>query len=146
MATLADLILPEAQNGPAAGEVDLPEFIDEWITASCNTLREDRETVRDGLAWLNTESFGRHEKRFDEIAGSRQAAVLDDHRDASMARAEHIAGAVFFARSPQVCPGGYSTHNSTWKRPGHVGKVSLGGLNPGVPPEIVRKHGSEDVA
>lgn len=143
---LADLILPKDALGPAASEVGVPEFINEWISAPYEEQREESQIVRGGLAWLNTESFRRHEKRFDELTADQQSAIADDICDAAKAKPEHRTGAAFFAQFRQLCLGGYYTHSSTWKQLGYVGNVSIGGPYPGVPPEVIAKYGLQDVA
>lgn len=143
---LADLILPKDANGPAASEVGVPEFINEWISAPYDDQREDGQIVRGGLAWLNTESFRRHEKRFDELNVEQQGGIADDICDTAKAKPEHRVGAVFFALFRQLCLGGYYTHSSTWKHLGYVGNVSIGGPYPGVPKEVIEKYGLQDVA
>jgi hypothetical protein len=143
---LADLLLPKDANGPAASEVGVPEFINEWISAPYDTQREDGEVVRGGLAWLNTESFRRHEKRFDELTLDQQSGIADDICDQAKAKPEHSIGAAFFAKFRQLCLGGYYTHSSTWKQLGYVGNISLGGPYPGVPQDVIEKYGLQDVA
>jgi len=64
---LADLILPKDETSPAASEVGVPDFINEWVSADYEAHHEDREIIRGGLGWLNTESFKRFEKRFGEL-------------------------------------------------------------------------------
>ena len=145
-AALADLILPKDALGPAASEVGVPEFINEWVSAPYETQRKDGQVVRGGLAWLNTESFRRHEMRFDELTVEQQSGIADDICDAAKARSEHRVGAAFFARFRQLCLGGYYTHSSTWKQLGYVGNVSIGGPYPGVPAEVIAKYGLQDVA
>lgn len=143
---LADLILPKDANGPSASEVGVPEFIDEWISAPYDANRESSETIRGGLAWLNTESFRRHGSTFVSLAAEQQTALLDDLADPANADAEHRVGTVFFREFRQLCLGGYYTHSSTWKHLGYVGNITLGGPYPGVPVEIIQKLGLEDVA
>lgn len=142
---LADLILPKDDHGPAASEVGVPEFINEWISAPYDANREDRETIRGGLAWLNTESFRRHGKRFDELMAAQQTPILDDICGAAPTKPEHATGARFFACFRQLCLGGYYTHSATWKHLGYVGNTAIGGAYPGVPAEIIQKLGLEDV-
>lgn len=143
---LADIILPKDANGPAASEVGVPDFINDWISAPYDDNREDRETVRGGIGWLNTESFRRNNARFDELANADQLKILDDICDAAKAKPEHQTGARFFKKFRQLCLGGYYTHSSTWKHLGYVGNVTIGGPYPGVPAEIIKKLGLEDVA
>ncbi|RBP45758.1 gluconate 2-dehydrogenase subunit 3-like protein [Roseimicrobium gellanilyticum] len=142
---LADIILPKDDNGPAASEVGVPEFINEWCSAPYGDNRDDCEVVRGGLGWLNTESFRRHEKRFDELGNAERIAIVDDICDPAKAKPEHKVGAAFFARFRQLCLGGYYTHSSTWKHLGYVGNVTIGGPYPGVPQAIIEKLGLQDV-
>ena len=143
---LADLILPKDETSPAASEVGVPDFINEWVSADYPEHQEDREIIRGGLGWLNTESFRRHATRFDELANADQLKILDDICDAAKARPEHQTGAHFFKKLRQLCLGGYYTHSATWKHLGYVGNVTIGGPYPGVPAEIIKKLGLEDVA
>ena len=143
---LADVILPKDANGPAASEVGVPEFINEWCSAPYDANREAGETIRGGLAWLNTESFRRFEKRFDELSAAQQTQIVDDICNDEKAAPEHKTGARFFKKFRQLCLGGYYTHSATWKHLGYVGNVSIGGPYPGVPQAVIEKLGLQDVA
>lgn len=143
---LADLILPKDANGPAASEVGVTDFINEWCSAHYDEHREVCEVIRGGLAWLNTESFRRFEKRFDEVAAAQQTQIVDDICDEAKAKPEHQTGTRFFTQFRQLCLGGYYTHSATWKHLGYVGNVSIGGPYPGVPQAIIEKLGLQDVA
>jgi hypothetical protein len=143
---LADLILPKDANGPAASEIGVPDFINEWCSAPYEDFREDGQVIRGGLAWLNTESFLRFEKRFDALAAAQQIQIVNDICDDQKAKPEHRVGAVFFRQFRQLCLGGYYTHSATWKHLGYVGNISIGGPYPGVPQEIIERLGLQDVA
>ena len=105
-----------------------------------------KRQIRGGLAWLNTESFRRFEKRFDELAVAQQSQIVDDICDDEKAKPEHRTGAWFFQQFRQLCLGGYYTHSATWKHLGYVGNVSIGGPYPGVPQAIIEKLGLQNVA
>ena len=143
---LADIILPKDEHGPAASDVGVPEFINEWISAPYEEQSEDAEIIRGGIGWLNTESFKRFEKTFDELAQAQQIQIIDDICDASKAKPEHKVGAAFFKKFRKLSLDGYYTHSSTWKQLGYVGNISVAGPYPGVPAEIIKKLGLEDVA
>ncbi len=145
-AALADLILPKDANGPAATEVGAHDFINEWVSAPYPKHYEDRETVRGGLAWLNTESFRRFEKRFDEVTIAEQSQIADDICSSSKVKPEHKVGAIFFSKFRSLTLSGYYTHSSNWKQLGYLGNVTMAGAYPGVPDEIIKKLGLEDVA
>ena len=141
---LADLILPKDNHGPAASEVGVPEFIDEWVSAPYEPQREDGEVIRGGLGWLNTESFRRFETRFDELGLEQQSQIIDDI--CNEAKAVSMTGANFFAVFRQLALSGYYTHSATWKHLGYVGNVTMAGAYPGVPQEVIEKLGLQDVA
>lgn len=142
---LADLILPKDDTSPAASEVGVPDFINEWVSADYPQHHEDREVIRGGLGWLNTESFKRFAKRFEELNINQQSQIADDICDPAKARLEHHIGAAFFKRFRQLCLGGYYTHSQTWKSLGYVGNISVGGPYPGVPAEVIERLGLQDV-
>lgn len=142
---LADLILPKDETSPAASEVGVPDFINEWVSAEYPAHQEDRETIRGGLGWLNTESFKRFEKRFEELGVDQQAQIADDICGAGEVRPENRVGAAFFKRFRQLCLSGYYSHSQTWKSLGYVGNISIGGPYPGVLPEVIEKLGLQDV-
>ena len=143
---LADIILPKDDLGPAASEVGVPDFINEWVSAPYDKHRDDCEAVRGGIGWLNTESFRRAGKRFDELKHEQQIGIVDDICDSAKAKIEHKIGATFFKKFRSLSLSGYYTHSATWKQLGYVGNVTIGGSYPGVPKEIIEKLGLQDVA
>ena len=143
---LGDLILPKDAHGPAASEVGIPEFINEWVSAPYDEQREDGEIVRGGLAWLSTQSFKRFGRGFDEAGGEQQTELLDSIADASKAMTEDAVGVAFFKKFRQLVVGGYYSHSATWKHLGYTGNITLAGAYPGVPEEVIKKLGLEDVA
>lgn len=142
---LADLILPKDDTSPAASEVGVHDFINEWISADYPEHHEDCEIIRGGLGWLNTESFKRFGKRFEALSIEQQSQIADDICDPAKARPEFTIGAAFFKKFRQLCLGGYYTHSATWKSLGYVGNISVGGPYPGVPQEVIEKLGLQDV-
>ncbi|MDB6004278.1 MAG: Tat pathway signal protein [Prosthecobacter sp.] len=115
---LADLILPKDETSPAASEVGVPDFINEWVSADYPAHQEDRETIRGGLGWLNTESFKRFSRRFGELGVEQQSQLADAICDAATAKPEHQVGG---------------------------GNISVGGPYPGVLPEVIEKLGLQEV-
>ena len=143
---LADLILPKDDQGPAASEVGAHDFINEWISAPDDKNVADCVVIRGGLGWLNTESFKRFGKHFEELAATQQTQIVDDICHPDKSRPELKTGTVFFKEFRQLALSGYYTHSSTWKHLGYVGNISVGGPYPGVPVEIIKRLGLEDVA
>lgn len=143
---LADIILPKDDLGPAASECGVAEFINEWISAPYEEHHESCEAIRGGLGWLNLESCRRFEKRFDEITKTQQTEIVNDICDSTKAKPEHKVGASFFKKFRKLAVGGYYTHSSTWRHLGYMGNVTIAGAYPGVPDDIIKKYGLEDVA
>src|SRR5262245_40080814 len=63
-AALCDVIIPADSSSPAASDVGVVDFIDEWISAPYETQRADRKTILEGLGWLEKESKGRFKAFF----------------------------------------------------------------------------------
>lgn len=142
---LADIILPKDANGPAASEIGIADFMNEWVSAPYPENHEACETIRGGLGWLNSESFTRFGKGFTELAEAQQIQIVDDICDDKKAKPEHRTGARFFKKFRSLVLGGYYTHSATWKGLGYIGNVSLAGPFPGTPDEIIKKLNLEDV-
>ncbi len=140
--TLADLILPADEHGPAASEVGIANFMNEWLSAPYPEQKDDCETIRGGLALLNTAAFRAHEKAFVELNAEKQTALLDQ---IAAPKADPVSKK-FFTTFRQLCLGGYYTSTKNWTQLGYVGNISIGGPYPGVPAEIIEKLGLQDVA
>lgn len=146
ISVLADIILPKDDLGPAASEVGVPEFINEWVSAPYPTQKEDRETLRGGIAWLNTESFRRFQTRFDEASAAQQIEIVDDICGVTPVKPQLQVGGQFFRLFRRLVLGGYYTHSSTWQQLGYVGNVAIAGAYPGPPLEVMKLVGVEDEA
>jgi Gluconate 2-dehydrogenase subunit 3 len=144
--TLADILLPKDETSPAASEVGVHDFINEWVSAPYDKNREDSEAIRGGLGWLNTECFKRFGKAFTELSENDQLSIVDDICDEVKAKPAHSVGARFFKDFRQLCLSGYYTHSATWKSLGYLGNISVGGPYPGVPQELIEKLQLQDVA
>jgi hypothetical protein len=139
---LADIILPADEHGPAASTVGIAAFMNEWLSAPYPDQREDCETIRGGLAWINTAAFRAHEKTFTDLPLAAQTALVDQIAAQDAAPVPQK----FFTTFRSLCLGGYYTSTKNWAQLGYVGNVSIGGPYPGVPAEIIEKLGLQDVA
>jgi hypothetical protein len=136
--TLADLLLPADDLGPAASAVGVPDFIDEWVSAPYAEQQEDRETLQKGLAWLDAESKKRHGKIFAEVARDQQTALLDEIvKEGSEARKAAFA---FFTTFRELASGGYFSTPEGWSAIGYVGNKPIAEF-PGPPPEVLKHLG-----
>lgn len=142
---LCDLILPGDNERPSPSQLEVPDFLNEWVGAPYKDTIEDLETIRGGLAWLHSHSNSLHQKRFDDLAEAQQTAILDSICDPAKSTPELAPGVRFFRRLRILTLGGYYTHSSTWKFLGYVGNTPIAGAYPGVPDEVIRILGLQDV-
>lgn len=133
---LADLILPADDQSPAASEVGVVEFIDEWISAPYETHQADRKQILEGLEWLNAEAGRRFSKPFDGLNPNERAALADDIAFLDKAKAEFQGPAAFFAKFRNIAAGGYYATKQGMKDLGYVGNVPLGNFTG--PPRAIR--------
>ncbi|MDE0454916.1 MAG: gluconate 2-dehydrogenase subunit 3 family protein [Gammaproteobacteria bacterium] len=125
---LGDLILPPDWESPAASEIGVPEFIDEWISAPYPVQTADRATILDGLERLAD-------------AGFLQASPADAGRMVdAIASGGHGGDYEFFKRFRYVAMTGYYSSDVGIRLLGFVGNVSLARFD-GPPPEIRRLIG-----
>ncbi|MDH3225424.1 MAG: gluconate 2-dehydrogenase subunit 3 family protein, partial [Gemmatimonadota bacterium] len=50
---LCDLVIPADERSPAASDVGVPAYVNEYVSAPYPAQQEDLILVRGGLAWLN---------------------------------------------------------------------------------------------
>lgn len=143
LTVLVDLILPADDQSPAASAVGVPDFLNEWAGAPYPENREDCDTLRGGVSWLNTHTGQLHGKPFTEITPAQQTAILDSICDWSKAGPGLGYGARFFQKLRSLTLSGYYTHPATWKSLGYVGNIPIAGPYPGVPDEVIKILGLE---
>jgi hypothetical protein len=71
---LVDLIIPRDDHSGSATEAGVPEYMDFVLTDTTG----NRDRMRSGLAWLDTESTTRFGRVFAELQESERTAILDD--------------------------------------------------------------------
>jgi hypothetical protein len=135
---LGDLIIPKDEFGPAASEVGVPDFIDEWVSAPYEQQQHDGKIIREGLAWIDDEARKRFQKGFADCAPADQTAILDDIvKEKTEA---HQKGFDFFRTFRDKVTGGYYTTPEGWKAIGYVGNTPMAEF-PGPPPEVLKHLG-----
>lgn len=139
---LADVILPADDLGPAASQLRVPDFIDEWVSAPYPKQKRDRETVLPGLKWINEESNRRFKKTFPGLNIEQQQSLCDtlskqDHTDVKLRQA-----AAFFRTFTSLSMGAYYGTPEGWKAIGYTGNVPSATFA-GPPQEVLDKLGLE---
>jgi hypothetical protein len=103
VAVLADLTLPADARGPSATDAGVPEFMD-FVMAE---EMENRDRMRRGLAWLDTESQSRFKKSFVTADAHDQKRILDDIAWPKKAAPQFAEAAKFFNEFRNLTATGY---------------------------------------
>ncbi len=143
LTVLCDLIIPGDTDAPPPSKIGVADFLNEWIGAPYDQNIADRETMRGGLAWLETHSLSLHGKLFTGLNADQQIGILDSICGSAKITPDLAYGNAFFRKLRALTLGGYYSHSATWKSLGYVGNAPIGGAYPGVPEEIIKKLGLE---
>lgn len=133
---LCDVIIPADEKSPSASQVNVHDFIDEWISAPYPKQKEDRKVILDGLAWLDSESKKRFKKPFAELSEEQKRQICDEICLEPKAKPALIKAARFFARFRDLTAGGFYTTPEGMKDIQYVGNVPLTKWD-GPPPEVL---------
>jgi hypothetical protein len=137
---LCDLIIPADDHSPAASQVGVVDFIDEWISAPYPQQRADRAIILPGLIWIEAEAQKRNGKAFPALSDAQRAAIADDICDRARAKTEYTEAAKFFAKFRDLTAGGFYTTPVGMKDIGYTGNVPLERFD-GPPLEALKKAG-----
>jgi len=140
---LCNLIIPADDVSPGAGEVGVPAFINEWVSAPYPAQRKDLVTIRGGLVWLDTEATERHGVVFADLDPDRQRTICNEVRYLPAAPARLKAAARFFRLFRNLTTSGFYTTPEGMADLGYVGNRALPNF-PGPPPEVLRYLGLEN--
>lgn len=139
---LADVIIPADNLGPAASEVRVVDFIDEWVSAPYPAQLLDRDIVLPGLDWLDVESVKRFSREFAALTLPQQQAICDDICFQSRATEEFRSGARFFSRFRSLAAAAYYATPAGWEAIGYVGNQPSETYE-GPPEEVLLRLGVE---
>ncbi len=139
-AALCAVIIPADDHGPCAANVNVQDFIDEWISAPYPAQQHDRQPILDGLGWIDAEAQRRFQKDFADLSEAQTAAICDDICHAPDAKPELASAAKFFARFRDLTTSGYYTTPAGMKDIGYVGNTPLPEFK-GPPREVLEKLG-----
>lgn len=137
---LADIILPKDDLGPAASELRVPDYIDEWISAPYERQKNDRKVILSGLKWLNQESNKRFSSDFSGLSHQQRIQICDDICYQPKAKPEHKQGAAFFAAFRSLASSAYYATPEGWESIGYVGNVALASFD-GPPQSVLDQLG-----
>ena len=134
-AALCDVILPRVDDSPSASELNVPDFIDEWVS------RSPRPAIRS-----RSDSFGPRldqpgieqalQKPFHDLTESQKTAICDDIAYLPEVNPNSRIE-LLFAKHRNLTMGGYYTSDYGTKEVGYVGNVALAKFD-GPPPEVLK--------
>ncbi len=139
---LADMILPADDFGPAASDLHLVDFIDEWVSAPYPRQVSDRDVILPGLKWLDEEAQSRHQKTFSDLSENEKSAICDDLCSEKPATPELAKAARFFSRFTSLSTGAYYNTPEGWAAIGYVGNTPSG-IFAGPPQDVLDQLGLE---
>lgn len=140
--TLADILLPADQFGPAASALKVPEFIDEWVSAPYPEQQEDQPIIIEGLAWIEAEAKQRFGADFSKLSMEQHHAICDDIAAGAEAKPKFRSAAKFFRRFRHIAATAYYGTVEGWEAIGYVGNLTTATFD-GPPPEVLERLGLE---
>ena len=77
VSALTDTVLPEAEDLPSGSAVEIPAFINEWVSSPYEKTQEDRERLFELFEWLEGQARSSGEASFAKLEADQQNALLD---------------------------------------------------------------------
>ena len=130
---LADVIFPKDDLGPAASEVRVADFIDEWVSAPYPSQKSNRKVIIPGLKQLDERSRAQFRKSFADLTSKEKEALCN----------ELAKGDNFFNTFTSLAAGAYYSDPRCWPALGYQGNIPIGGACPGPPEAVLKQAGVE---
>jgi len=135
---LADTVLPADDFGPAASQLRVVDYLDEWVSAPYPNQQRDRKLILPGLTQFDAAVEKEHTgKAFTDLSDAERAAFCES----IVADEKHPHGN-FFHRFTMIAAGAYYSSPDGWKALGYSGNVATAIFH-GPPPEVLEKVGVE---
>jgi hypothetical protein len=136
---LGDIIIPKDDRSGSASDAGVPAFI-EFIVKD---MPDHQLPMRGGLRWLDMQCLSRYNKAFKDCPASQQIEMVDAIAYPDKAAPEMQQGVAFFNRMRNLVASGFFSSKMGIEDIGYVGNQP--NQWQGVPPEIIRQYGLEDV-
>jgi hypothetical protein len=140
VSVLADIVIPADEKSPAASEVGVTEFIDEWISAPYPTQRADREHILDLLTYLDQESKSRFQATFVAATAAQRIEIVDELAYIPNASAKNKGQAGQFNLFRNLVTGGFYSTPKGMADIGYIGNTPMLRWD-GPPKEVLAKLG-----
>ena len=140
IAVLSDIIIPKDDRSGSASDAKVPEFI-EFIVKD---MPDHQLPIRGGLRWMDVQCLNRYNKAFKDCTAKQQLELVDAVAYPAKAKPEMQQGVAFFNRMRNLVASGFFTSKMGIEDLGYVGNRP--NRWEGVPPEVIRQYGLEDVS
>jgi len=132
VAVLADILVPRDGEVPSATEVNVPDVVDEWVSAPYERQQSDRLTILSALVWLNDEAQLRFSKTFSALSPAEQLKIIDDIAYQKDDLAEEFTRIVrAFSRFRKLVLAAFFCSPEGTKDLGYLGNMPIAGDYPG---------------
>jgi hypothetical protein len=140
VAVISDIIVPREGAVPSATQVNVPDVIDEWVSAPYARQQGDRIEILNLLAWFDGESARRFHRLFVDISATQQLMIIDDiaFKKAKLVD-EFIHAANAFSRLRKLVLAAFFCSPQGTKDIGYLGNSPIAGDWPG-PTEEAMDH------
>ncbi len=136
---LGDIIIPKNGRSGNASDAKVPEFI-EFIVKD---MPDHQLPMRGGLRWLDVHCLNRYGNAFKDCTGTQQIEVVEAIAYPGKATPDMQQGVAFFNRMRNLVASGFFSSKMGIEDLGYVGNRP--NQWEGVPPEIIKQYGLEDV-
>lgn len=136
---LADIIIPKDDRSGSASDAGVPEFI-EFIVKD---MPQHQVPMRGGLRWVDSKCLAMYDKPFKDCDSKQQLELVEAIAYPSLAKPEMKQGVAFFNRMRNLTASGFFSSKIGMDDIGYVGNRP--NKWEGVPPEIIKQYGLEDV-
>jgi len=137
---LGDIIIPKDDRSGSASDAKVPDFIE--FTAKDQA--EYKTPLRGGLRWLDLQCLNRYGKTFVDCTSAQQIEMVTEIAYPKKAKPEMQQGVAFFNTMRDLTACGFFTSKIGIQDIGYMGNVPNKWT--GVPPEILKQYGMEDMA
>jgi len=132
VATLADILVPRDGDVPSASDVNVPDVIDEWVSAPYEKQQRDRLTILSALTWIDDESRLRFSTPFVALSTKQQFEIMDDiaYQNSDVPEPFQKISRAFSVFRKLVVAAFFCSPEGT-KDLGYIGNVPIMGAYPG---------------
>lgn len=140
VAVLSDIIVPREGDVPSATEVNVPDVIDEWVSAPYERQQQHRLEILSGLQWIDDESQLRFKQFFVDLSQAQKLSIIDDIAyDKNKTIPEFSLIVPVFANFRNLVLAAFFCSPEGTKDIGYMGNVPIAGDYPG-PTEEALAH------